>query len=83
MPRTLRAFMRDSCLGARAGRGDYAWVFDNPDDAIVPKLAGHAMVGFDVTDFLDHEVDENSGHALSLPSGSASPRRPATRVLDG
>jgi type IV secretion system protein VirB4 len=39
-----------------AGRGDYAWVFDNQDDAIVPKLARHAMVGFDVTDFLDHEV---------------------------
>ena len=40
---------------ARAG-GDYAWIFDNDDDAVVPRLAGHAIVGFDVTDFLDHEI---------------------------
>ena len=37
-------------------QGDYAWVFDNETDVIVPRLAGHALVGFDVTDFLDHEV---------------------------
>jgi type IV secretion system protein VirB4 len=36
--------------------GDYAWVFDNDEDVVVPRLSGHAMVGFDVTDFLDHEV---------------------------
>ena len=41
------------CEGAG---GDYAWVFDNEEDVVVPKLAGHALVGFDVTDFLDHEV---------------------------
>jgi len=41
------------CEGAG---GDYAWVFDNEEDRVVPKLAGHALVGFDVTDFLDHEV---------------------------
>jgi len=35
--------------------GDYAWVFDNPEDS-VSRLAGHAVVGFDVTDFLDHET---------------------------
>ena len=39
-----------------AARGDYAWVFDNDEDAVVPRLSGHATVGFDVTDFLDHEV---------------------------
>ena len=43
-------------------RGDYAWVFDNEEDLIVPRLArtpssaSHAIVGFDVTDFLDHEM---------------------------
>ena len=37
-------------------RGDYAWIFDNEEDLIVPQLAGNALVGFDVTDFLDHEV---------------------------
>jgi type IV secretion system protein VirB4 len=36
--------------------GDYAWVFDNPEDSIVPRLTGHTLVGFDVTDFLDHPV---------------------------
>jgi type IV secretion system protein VirB4 len=36
--------------------GDYAWVFDNPEDSIVPTLSGHALVGFDVTDFLDHPM---------------------------
>ena len=39
-----------------ACRGDYAWVFDSEEDAIVPRLAGNAIVGFDVTDFLDHEL---------------------------
>ena len=43
---------------ARLGRwcatthGEYAWVFDNPQDTVVPRLAGHPLVGFDVTDFL-------------------------------
>ena len=36
--------------------GDYAWVFDNAEDAVVPRLAGNTIVGFDVTDFLDHEM---------------------------
>jgi type IV secretion system protein VirB4 len=40
---------------ASAG-GDYAWVFDNEEDVIAPRLASHTIVGFDVTDFLDHEA---------------------------
>jgi type IV secretion system protein VirB4 len=36
-------------------RGDYAWVFDNRADSLATSLTGSAMVGFDVTDFLDHE----------------------------
>jgi type IV secretion system protein VirB4 len=39
-----------------AAGGDYAWVFDNPDDVIQPRLKDHTVVGFDVTDFLDHEI---------------------------
>ena len=35
--------------------GGYAWAFDNAKDAINPLLAGTAVLGFDVTDFLDHE----------------------------
>ena len=37
--------------------GDYAWVFDNPEDSVTRRLSGgHAVIGFDVTEFLDHEV---------------------------
>jgi type IV secretion system protein VirB4 len=36
--------------------GDYAWIFDNAEDVVVPRMSGHALVGFDVTDFLDHEL---------------------------
>ena len=37
--------------------GDYAWVFDNAEDSVTRRLgAGHAVIGFDVTEFLDHEV---------------------------
>src|SRR6202035_2875525 len=39
-----------------AQAGDYAWVFDNHEDVVVPRLSGRAIVGCDVTDFLDHEV---------------------------
>lgn len=37
-------------------RGNYAWVFDNDTDMIVPLLDSNALVGFDVTDFLDNPV---------------------------
>jgi type IV secretion system protein VirB4 len=37
-------------------RGDYAWLFDNAEDSVVPRLAGCALFGFDVTEFLDHEL---------------------------
>lgn len=36
--------------------GDYAWVFDNPKDSVVTRFAGRSVIGFDVTEFLDHEV---------------------------
>ena len=36
-------------------RGEYAWVFDNPRDTVADQLAGTALVGFDVTEFLDHD----------------------------
>ncbi len=37
-------------------RGDYAWVFDNPCDSVVARLSGAALIGFDVTEFLDHSL---------------------------
>ena len=36
--------------------GDYAWVFDNPNDSILVRLKGQSVIGFDVTEFLDHDV---------------------------
>jgi len=36
--------------------GDYAWVFDNREDSVVPRMRAHPVIGFDVTDFLDHEI---------------------------
>jgi len=39
-----------------AGEGDYAWAFDNARDSALGRLAGHALIGFDVTEFLDNEV---------------------------
>jgi type IV secretion system protein VirB4 len=39
-----------------ATNGDYAWVFDNATDVFAPRLSGSALIGFDVTDFLDHEL---------------------------
>ncbi len=36
--------------------GDYAWVFDNPEDRVVGRLSGRSVIGFDVTDFLNSDV---------------------------
>ena len=36
--------------------GDYAWVFDNPQDSIVARLAGRPVVGFDASEFLNHAL---------------------------
>ena len=49
-------------LFARLGRwcevagGDYAWVFDNPEDRVAPRLHGPTVIGFDVTEFLGNDV---------------------------
>jgi type IV secretion system protein VirB4 len=37
-------------------RGDYAWVFDNARDTVVGRLGGRSVIGFDVTEFLDHPL---------------------------
>lgn len=37
-----------------AAGGEEAWVFDHREDVLVPTLARHALVGVDVTDFLDN-----------------------------
>ncbi len=35
--------------------GEHAWAFDNPRDTVTDQLARTSLVGFDVTEFLDHE----------------------------
>uniref|UniRef100_C5D061 Type IV secretion/conjugal transfer ATPase, VirB4 family n=1 Tax=Variovorax paradoxus (strain S110) TaxID=543728 RepID=C5D061_VARPS len=52
-PEGMHARLRRWCASEH---GDYAWVFDNEHDHVAPLLARHALVGFDVTDFLDNEV---------------------------
>jgi type IV secretion system protein VirB4 len=37
-----------------AGGGDRAWVFDHADDAVVERIHASALIGFDVTQFLDN-----------------------------
>jgi type IV secretion system protein VirB4 len=41
-------------------QGDYAWVFDHEQDSIVPRMGGSPIIGFDVTEFLDHERTRSS-----------------------
>jgi type IV secretion system protein VirB4 len=50
-PDGLHARLTRWCAVAR---GDYAWVFDHPADRVAPLLKQSPLVGFDVTDFLDH-----------------------------
>ena len=52
-PEGLHTRLRCWCEGAG---GDYAWVFDNPVDTLVARLSGRLVVGFDVTEFLDHTL---------------------------
>lgn len=50
-PEGLHARLARWCEGCG---GDYAWVFDNRSDTLSVRLAGRSVVGFDVTEFLDH-----------------------------
>jgi type IV secretion system protein VirB4 len=52
-PEGLHARLARWCESAH---GEYAWVFDNASDSVVAKLAARATIGFDVTEFLDHEL---------------------------
>ena len=49
----MHARLRKWCV---AEKGDYAWVFDNREDTVAPLLDESALMGFDVTDFLDNPV---------------------------
>lgn len=36
--------------------GDYAWVFDHAQDSVLSRMHAPGVIGFDVTDFLEHDV---------------------------
>lgn len=44
------------CRWCESSGGEYAWVFDNPTDRVVERLAAGTIVGFDVTHFLNHDA---------------------------
>ena len=52
-PEGVHARLRKWCAQEK---GDYAWVFDNREDTVAPLLDQSTLIGFDVTDFLDHEL---------------------------
>ena len=52
-PEGLHARLGRWCDG---GGGAYAWVFDNAHDSIIGRLTGQAVIGFDVTEFLDNDM---------------------------
>ncbi len=43
-------------LSRWCARGDYAWVFDNAEDKVLARLSRAPTVGFDVTEFIEHEL---------------------------
>jgi type IV secretion system protein VirB4 len=52
-PEGLHARLARWC---KASEGAYAWAFDNPQDSVIPRLAGQTVIGFDVTEFLDNDA---------------------------
>jgi type IV secretion system protein VirB4 len=52
-PEGLHASLARWCA---ATRGDYAWAFDSPTDLVAGRLEAHNLIGFDVTEFLEHEL---------------------------
>jgi len=49
----LHARLARWCISTR---GEYGWVFDNPQDTIATELSQHSLVGFDLTRFLNNEL---------------------------
>jgi type IV secretion system protein VirB4 len=52
-PEGLHARLAQWCNSCR---GDYAWVFDNACDSVMPRLSGRTVIGFDVSEFLDNPL---------------------------
>ena len=51
-PEGVHARLSRWCQGTG---GDYAWVFDNVEDTLTATLGASALLGFDVTEFLDND----------------------------
>ncbi len=64
-------------------RGEYAWVFDNPHDSVVPRMAARSVIGFDVTEFLNHELTRSAVTLYLFHLVRQTARRSAARLLAG
>ena len=56
-PEGLHARLTPWCEGSR---GDYGWAFDNPVDTLAARINGRSVIGFDVTEFLDHPLTRSA-----------------------
>jgi type IV secretion system protein VirB4 len=52
-PEGMHARLARWCESAQ---GDYAWAFDNRVDSVATSLGGYRLIGFDVTEFLEHPL---------------------------
>ena len=66
-----------------AASGDYAWVFDNEDDVIVPRMAGNALGRIRCDRLPRSRNDPHAGHPVSLSPRPEPARWSAPGVLDG
>jgi type IV secretion system protein VirB4 len=57
-PEGVFARLKQWCYARRPDEldGPYAWIFDNPEDALIETLGSALTTGFDVTEFLDKPV---------------------------
>jgi type IV secretion system protein VirB4 len=56
-PEGLYARLTPWCEGSG---GAYGWVFDNPIDTLAARMTGRSIIGFDVTEFLDHPLTRSA-----------------------
>ena len=75
--------MRDCVIGASSEKGDYGWVFDNREDSVAPLLETSALMGFDVTDFLDNPVTGGPVTMYLFQIVEAPARWPTPGRVDG
>ena len=74
--------MRGSHTGAIPAAAIMPGSLTMPATTVVPRLSGRAVIGFDVTEFLDTSY-ARAHHPVPVSSGPATARWPPARLLDG